>query len=170
VIEREAGTVERRPKAGDVPLVVAPALVALLTVDAGLAVLGVGLAGLATTTLGVVRGSRRVVTYGGLVLLVSVSVFGATDPRPEALSILLGGALVSWDGAQHVVGLRRQLGSVATVYRSSLVHLGITLSVVTVTGTVAVGVLRAASGLGTVTALMPLVIGVLALLFVLDRP
>lgn len=113
--------------------------------------------------VGLARASRRLVTAGAAGLLVGVGVAGALGGGPEPLLVALVGTALAWDSADHGIGVGEHLGREADSTRVVAVHAAGTLAVATLAAGVGYGVYRAASGGQPVTAVVFLLVGVVAL-------
>jgi hypothetical protein len=103
------------------------------------------------------------VTLGAVGLFGGVLLAGAQGGGPEALVLGLLGTVVAWDVGEHAVGLGEQLGREATTTRSELVHAAASLAVGAAGATLGYGVFLVAAGGQPTTALVFLLIGVVAL-------
>lgn len=100
----------------------------LAVAPAGTTALGPALFGLALLAIGAVRGRRRPVTAGAVLLFAGVLVASVGG---LAAGLALGGALaslVAWDVATFGIELDEQLGGDAKTARVEVVHLGTTLA------------------------------------------
>ncbi len=126
---------------------------ALSAAGVGVVVLGVGL----------LVGGRRAVTAGGVALFAAVVFGGVAGSGPELLLVGLLAAVFAWDVGENAIGLGEQLGRETDTTRVELVHAASTLSVGAVATAVGYGAYRAAGGGQPVTALVFLLLGVVAL-------
>lgn len=157
-------TVTHRPPWLSVAVSLFAAVVACASValsrPVGLAPAALGVLALAA---GLSLGARRGVTLGAVGLFGGVLLAGAQGGGPEALVLGLLGTVVAWDVGEHAVGLGEQLGREATTTRSELVHAAASLAVGAAGATLGYGVFLVAAGGQPTTALVFLLIGVVAL-------
>ena len=136
------------------------------------ALLASGALGVAFLGAGAFRGVRRHVTYGGLGLLLAVLIAGVGAPglAPPA-PLLLGfvGAVLSWDVAEHGIGVGEQLGRETDTARIIAVHAAITLLVGALGAGLGYGFFVAAAGGQPISALVLLLVGALALVAAVRR-
>ena len=125
--------------------------------------LAAGGAGLLLVTLGSLRPIPRLVTIGVGVLVVGVAAGGVFGASPESLVVATLGAILAWDYGQFGIEVGRQLGRDAGTSRLLLAHAATSLIVGVVAIAVAYGVFWGASGGQPVTALVFLLLGVVAL-------
>jgi len=146
----------------------------LATLAAGLSVtaLGVGGAplalaaggvGLVAVAVGAARPIPRLLTVGTGALVVAVAAAGVFGASPESLVVATLCALLAWDYGQFGVEVGQQVGRDAETRRLVLTHAATSLLVGVAAITVAYGVFWGASGGQPVTALVFLLLGVVAL-------
>lgn len=151
-----------------------PALALSLTSLAGLVTvaavaLGGGLAaapgalGLVALVPALLRGSRRLLGIATLGLFGGVFLAGLQGAPAEPLLVAAVGGVLVWDVGEHGIGVGDQLGREADSGRVVLVHAAASLSVGAVTAGVGYGAFLAAAGGQPVTALVFLLLGVVAL-------
>ncbi|KTG10662.1 hypothetical protein AUR64_08030 [Haloprofundus marisrubri] len=126
---------------------------ALAAAAIGVVVLGIGL----------VAGGRRAVTAGGVALFAAVVFGGLAGSGPELLLVGLLAAVFAWDVGENAIGIGEQLGRETDTARAELVHAASTLVVGVVATVLGYGAYRAAGGGQPVTALVFLLLGVVAL-------
>lgn len=145
-----------------VSLLAAAVAVASLAVAAALAlpVAGVGVLGLAAGLLG---GRRRWVTGGSVGLFVAALLAGVQGAPPEPLLVALLGTVVAWDVGEHGVGLGEQLGREARSRRAVAVHAAAATAVGAAATVLGYGGYLAVSGGQPTTAVVFLLVGVVAL-------
>ncbi|WP_224447635.1 DUF7519 family protein [Haloprofundus salilacus] len=120
-------------------------------------------AGVVVLAGGLLVGARRVVTAGGLALFAAVVFGGIAGSGPELLLVGLLAAVFAWDVGENGIGIGEQLGRETDTTRAELVHAASTLVVGTVATVFGYGAYRAAGGGQPVTALVFLLLGVVAL-------
>ncbi|WP_458206630.1 DUF7519 family protein [Haladaptatus sp. NG-SE-30] len=122
-----------------------------------------GLLGLLFVALGVVRGSRRVVTIGSFTLLLGVLAGGLVAAPPE---LLLPGAMatvLAWDFGEQAINVGEQLGREAATQTLELTHAAASTVVAVSAGGVGYGLYLLGAGGQPMTALVFLLIAALAL-------
>lgn len=130
------------------------------TASAGLPVAALGVVVLA---VGLFRGSRRLVTAGGVFLFAALLLAGAAGASPAALVLGVLFAVLAWDVGEHGIVVGEQLGREADTTRVELAHAAVTLAVGATATAVGYGLYRAAAGGQPVTALVFLLLGLVAL-------
>lgn len=136
------------------------------------ALFAAGALGLVALAAGAFRGVRRYVTLGGVGLFAAVLVAGVgargLAPSPP---LLLGfvGAAVAWDVGEHGVVVGEQLGRETDTARLVVVHAAASLVVGAFAAGLGYGVFAAATGGQPVSALVLLLVGLLALVAAVRR-
>lgn len=122
-----------------------------------------GILGLLALTGGVVRGSRRAVTLGGVALFVGVLAAGVGNAGPEPLLFGTAAAVLAWDFGEHAITVGEQLGRAAPTERGELAHAA--ASTFVATSAIAAGYLvyGAATGGQPMAALVLLLVAAVAL-------
>jgi hypothetical protein len=156
---------DRRPPplAATLAVLAAVAAVAALAVAGGLLALGVGVFGLVGVAVGSFRPAPRLLGVGVTGLVVGVAAAGVGGAAAESLVVATLGSVLAWDYGQFGVEVGRQVGRAAETRRLILAHGATSLLVGVAAVTVAYGVFRAAAGGQPVTALVFLLLGVVAL-------
>jgi hypothetical protein len=131
--------------------------------------LPVALLGVTVLGVGVYRSSRRGVTVGAGALLAAAVVSGVRGAGPEPLLVGVLGSLVAWDVAEHGIGVGEQLGRETDTRRVELVHAASSLLVGSAGGAVGYLVFSLSAGGQPVSALVFLLVGVVALVAALRR-
>jgi hypothetical protein len=156
--------VTRAPPRLSIGMATAAALLGLVSVAlASVAGAGVAAVGLAVVVVGLVRGRRRWLTAGAVGLFAGVLVAGARGSPPEPLLVGLLGAALAWDVGEHGIGVGEQLGREADTTRVEVVHAAASTAVGTGGVVLGYGVFLVATGGQPVTALVFLLVGVVAL-------
>ncbi len=122
-----------------------------------------GLLGLLLVAVGVVRGSRRLVTIGGFVLLAGILAGSLASAPPE---LLLPGAIatvLAWDFGEQAINVGEQLGREANTQTLEIMHAASSTIVGIAAGALGYSVYLAGGGGKPVTALVFLLIAMLAL-------
>ncbi|MCO8247041.1 MULTISPECIES: hypothetical protein [unclassified Haladaptatus] len=122
-----------------------------------------GLFGLLFVAIGVVRGSRRLVTTGGFVLLAGILAGSLVAAPPE---LLIPGAIatvLAWDFGEQAINVGEQLGREADTQTLEIMHAASSTIVGVAAGALGYGVYLAGGGGKPVTALVFLLIAMLAL-------
>jgi len=159
-----------RPSALSTSLAVLAASASLLATGlSDPAALAAGVPGVACVGAGSLRGSRRLVSLGGLALTGGVIVAGLAGGGPEVLLLGALAALVAWDVAEHGIGVGDHLGRETETARIELVHAAATLLVGVLAAGVGYGVYRGVAGGQPVTAVVFLLVGVVATVAALRR-
>ena len=123
----------------------------------------IGFTGLLLVAAGVVRGWRRAVTLGALLLLGGVVAAGLESASAPALLVGTAATVLAWDLGEQAVNVGEHLGRVATTRRLEAVHAA-TSGLVAVGGiAVGYGLFLAATGRQPVPALVVLLAAGLAL-------
>jgi hypothetical protein len=157
-------TVTRKPPRLSVGLSAVAALVGLSGVAlASVAGAGVAAVGFLGVVVGLALARRRWLTGGAVGLFAGVVVAGARGSPPEPLLVGLLGAALAWDVGEHGIGVGEQLGREADTTRVELVHAAASTAVGTGGVVLGYGVYLVATGGQPVTALVFLVVGVVAL-------
>ena len=112
---------------------------------------------------GVVRGSRRLVTVGSFVVLVGVLFGGLNAASPELLLPGTIATVLAWDFGEQAINVGEQLGREADTERLELSHAAASTVVAVATGGVGYGIYLAGAGDQPVTALVFLLVAVVAL-------
>jgi hypothetical protein len=161
----EADGLDRRPPTLAATLAVLAAALAVIALAPGGApvALGLGVVGLLGVSVGAFRPSPRLLTVGAGALVLGIAAAGAFGSSPESLLVATLGALLAWDTGQFGVEVGEQVGRAAETRRLVLAHAAASLLVGVAGATVAYGVFRAASGGQPITALVFLLLGVVAL-------
>lgn len=126
-----------------------------------------GLVSLAVLVASLLTVSPRLCRLAGGVFVLAVAAGGVTGAGGAPL---VGGtilAVVSWDVADHGLGLARHVGREAGSTRNELVHAAGSLAVGTVAGALAFGAFLVAGGGQPATALVFLLLGGIVLLVAL---
>lgn len=121
------------------------------------------LLGLLFVTVGVVRGTRRFVTIGGFALLVGILAGSLVSAPPE---LLIPGAIatvLAWDFGEQAINVGEQLGREADTQTLEIMHAASSTVVGVAAGGIGYGMYLAGSGGQPMTALVFLLIAVLAL-------
>jgi hypothetical protein len=157
--------IDRRPPTLGATLAVLAAGVAVTALAVGGApvALGLGVVALVAVAAGSFRPSPRLLTVGAAVLVAGVAAAGAFGGTPESLVVAALGAILAWDYGQFGIEVGEQLGRAADSRRLLLAHAATSLLVGVAAIVVAYGVFRAAAGGQPVTALVFLLLGVVAL-------
>lgn len=124
---------------------------------------GVAAVGVVLFAVAVVRGTRRLLTGGAVLLLASVLYAGVFGTGVSALVVALWLGIVAWDVGEHAIGVGEQLGRGADSRRVELVHLAGATFVGAMATVVGYGAYRASTGGQPVVALVFLLLGVVAL-------
>lgn len=103
-------------------LALATGLACTLSLVGSVASLTIGLLGLVTLGLGLVRGSRAVVTLGGTGLFCGVVLSGLAGAPAGIVVFATAAAVVAWDIATFGIGVGEELGRAASTGRLELVH------------------------------------------------
>lgn len=122
-----------------------------------------GLLGLLVIAVGVARGSRRLLTIGAFVLLVGILSGSLVSAPPE---LLLPGAIatvLAWDFGEQAINVGEQLGREANTQTLEIMHAASSTIVGIAAGALGYGVYLAGGGGQPVTALVFLLIAMLAL-------
>ncbi len=163
-------TVTRAPSAPSGSVALLAGAVSLLGSTLGAAdALPVAVLGVAVLAAGVYRASRRAVTVGAGALLLAVVVSGVRGAGPEPLLVGVLGSLVAWDVAEHGIGVGEQLGRETETRRGELVHAASSVLVGTAGAAVGYLVYSLSAGGQPVSALVFLLVGVVALVAALRR-
>jgi len=119
--------------------------------------------GLVVLAVGLLRGSRRLVTNGGGVLLVGVLYAGYTGAPP--LLVLVGALMgvLAWDAASNAISVGEQLGTESSTARGEVVHVTSSFLVGMLAVAVGYAVYLAAAGRQPIAAVFLLVVGAIAL-------
>jgi len=167
----EVATVDERPTTLSAWLAVAFAsVVAASALEADpLAAVAAAPGVLLVGTAGAV-GSRRALSAGAAILFVAVLVAGTLGGGP--LPVLVGtvAAVLAWDVADHGLDLGRRVGRDAGTARNELVHAAGGTVVGAVGGAIGYGVFVGAAAGQPVTAVVFLLVGVIALASALSSP
>lgn len=126
-------------------------------------------AGVILVLVGCLRATRRVVTWGGGLLLLGTLVAGVRGASVESLLVALLASVLAYDVAEHGIGIGEQLGREAETGRLVGVHAAATLAVGVVGAGFGYGVYTAAGGGQPVTALVLLLLSGVALVAALRR-
>lgn len=162
--------IDRSPAVVSTTLAVGAGVVSLLGSALGsLAGVPPAAVGLLVLGVGLVRGSRRILTAGAGLLFVGVLLAGASGAGPEPLVVGTLGAVLAWDVGENGIGVGAQLGREADTRRVELVHAASSLAVGAVTAALGYGVYLAAASGQPLTALVFLLFGAVLLVSVLDR-
>ena len=158
---------DRRPPTLAVTLALSAAGVAVAAVLLGGSALAVAPAavGLLAILGGTAVASRRILTLGAVSLLAAVVLGAAVAPGlgAEATLVAVVGALLAWDVGQHGIEIGEQIGRTVPSARLVLVHVAGSLLVGTVAAAFAYGVFVVAAAGQPVTAVVFLLLGVVAL-------
>ncbi len=130
--------------------------------------LALGAAGLLTLWVGLLRGTRPVVTTGAFGLFVASVVAGA---QAAPVVPVLGGvvlAVVTWDAGTNAISIGDQLGRSPDTTRIEVVHTAATLTVGTLTAAGGYAIYRFATGGQPVAAVAFLLVGAVLLIATLD--
>lgn len=165
---RTAPVDRRPPRLGQV-LAIGAGLVGVAAAGVGSSVGGLGAAGgLLVLGGGLHVGSRRAVSVGALALLGGQLYAGLAGAPPAALLVGVAATTLAWDLGGVAIDLGAELGREAIAWRPQVVHAAGSLAVATTVSGVGYGVFLAALGGQTVTALLLLLLGGLALVAALD--
>ncbi|WP_435152680.1 DUF7519 family protein [Haladaptatus sp. DFWS20] len=122
-----------------------------------------GVLGLVLVALGVVRGSRKIVTTGSFALLVGVLAGGLGTAPPELLIPGTIATVLAWDFGEQAINVGEQLGREADTQTLELMHAAASTVVAISAGGVGYGIYLLGSGGQPMTALVFLLIAALAL-------
>lgn len=81
-----------------------------------------GVAGVVMLLFGVLRGSRRAVTAGALLVFGGVVAAGLGDAPAASLLVGTAAAVIAWDLGEHAINVGEQLGRAASTRNGELVH------------------------------------------------
>jgi len=165
----EIDTFDPRPGRASVALTTVAALVAVLASAATLPAAAAGLVGVVLLPIGVLRGSRLLHRLGSAGLFAAVLLAGAAGSPPITMLVAAGAAVVAWDAGEHGIGLGRQLGSAATMWRAQGLHTVATVAVGAVVAIVGYLVYEVASSGQPTTAVVLLLVAAILFTFLLDR-
>ena len=150
--------------------VFAAAAISVVTLVLGFyAVLSVPFGGLAlcAAAVAVVRGWRRAAVWAG-VLLFGGAVAAAVENAPTLVVLVgAGGAVVAWDLLDNAISLGEQLGREADTRRTEVVHAGGSVAVALGVAAGSYGLYSVAGGGKPLSALVFLLVAVVALTSVL---
>lgn len=161
--------VDRRPPRLGQAMAIGAGLLGLAAAGLGSSIGALAAAGgLIVLGGGLLTGSRRAVSVGALALLGGLLYAGLAGAPPTALLVGLAATTLAWDLGGFAIDIGAELGREAVAWRPQLVHAAGSLAVaVTVMG-VGYAVFLVALGGQTVTALLLLLLGGLALVATLD--
>ncbi|MCO8266472.1 hypothetical protein NKF06_07720 [Haloferax sp. AB510] len=128
-----------------------------------------GLVATVALAAGLFRGSRRIVDAAGGLFFLSLLFAGASGAGTEALLLAALGSILAWDLAENARSIGEHLGRETDTLRLELVHAAATLVVLAVGAAVVYGADRAAAGGQPITAVVLLLVGVVALVTVVTR-
>lgn len=156
----------RKPTRRNTVASLTAAVVALVAIGSGSPAGGLfGLIGLGLLALGLHRGARLAVDFGGGVLFIGVILGGLQGLSPEATVIGAVGTLLAWDLANSAVELGEQLGRETSTDRLEAVHIITSLAVGLLSATIGYGVFvysGAGYSLGVVVLLILAVVFLIA--------
>lgn len=158
------GTIDRSPARVSqlLSIIAASVAVGASALFGGVGALG-GILGLLFVAVGVVRGSRRLVTVGSFVLLLGILAGSLVAAPPE---LLIPGAIatvLAWDFGEQAINVGEQLGREADTQTLEVMHAASSTVIGITAGGVGYGMYLAGSGGQPVTALVLLLIAALAL-------
>ncbi|WP_058365955.1 DUF7519 family protein [Haloparvum sedimenti] len=155
--------IDRRPPMASV---VAGTVFALLSVLACAAASAQGAlvatVGLLALVVGLVRASRRALTWSVALYVAGFVVAGLSGADPAPLVAAAVALTLAWDAADHALSLGEHVGRDARSRRNQFVHAGTNALVGLLTGGVAYGTYVAATGGQPVAALVFLLLGAVA--------
>ncbi|SIQ88917.1 hypothetical protein SAMN05421858_0703 [Haladaptatus litoreus] len=122
-----------------------------------------GALGLVLVALGVVRGSRRLVTSGSFALLAGVLSGGLAAAPPELMIPGTMATVLAWDFGEQAINVGEQLGREADTQTLEIMHAAASTVIAISAGGVGYGMYLLGSGGQPMTALVFLLIAALAL-------
>ena len=125
--------------------------------------------GLLVLAVGLVMGTRRLLTLGGAGLLVGVLVAGLGAASAATLLLGVAATVLAWDVGGFAVDLGAELGREADTHRVEVVHATGSAAVALATAGLGYGVYLTAGGSQPVAALLLLLLAGVVLLATLDR-
>ncbi|QGN06159.1 hypothetical protein Hrd1104_01850 [Halorhabdus sp. CBA1104] len=110
------------PSRFGVAMTLLPAVVCLVSISGNGAGFVLAIAGTLGALVGVERGRRLVLGVGVAGLFASVLVAGVAGYDPTLVAVAGSGAVLTWDIAEHAIGIARQLGTGPDRRRLLLAH------------------------------------------------
>lgn len=90
----------------------------------------VGLVGMIGVISGIRRGSRNILTLGGLGLLIGVVLVGLLGAHPVLLLIGVIAVALTWDIGENAITIGERLGREAETHQIEITHLAATTGIV----------------------------------------
>ncbi|ELZ74714.1 hypothetical protein C455_17267 [Haloferax larsenii JCM 13917] len=118
---------------------------------------------------GLTRGSRRILDAAGGIYVLALLLGGLGDAGSEVLLLAAIASILAWDIAENALSVGDHLGRETDTTRLEVVHAATTLVVLTVGAGMVFAIGTAASGGQPITAVVLLLVGVIALVAGLRR-
>ena len=122
-----------------------------------------GGAGFLLVLVGVLRGSRRAITFGAVALLVAALLGGLASPAPHLLLPGVMATVLAWDIGEQAINVGEQLGRAAETTQLEAAHAAGSTVVAVGAGGLGYGIFLGASGGQPVTALVFLLLAAVVL-------
>ncbi|WP_121821959.1 DUF7519 family protein [Halostella salina] len=116
-----------------------------------------------TATVTTFAGWRRAAALTGVLLFLAAMVAGFLSAPDAVVVVIAGGAVVAWDLLDNAIGLGEQVGREADTSRAELAHAAGSVGVGVVVTVVSYGLYRVSGGGQPLSALVLLLLGVVAL-------
>lgn len=155
-------TLDRSPARISAGIAIGFALLGALTLPSTVLV-GIGLLGALLVGAGAVRGTRRTVGHGTLLLLGGVLIGGSQGAPPEPLVLCTLLALLAWDAGRYGITIGEQLGREAETAHIELAHSALNTGIGAAGGGLGYAMYRVITGEQPVAALLLLLFGAVIL-------
>lgn len=159
---------DESPSVTGLTLTVVPAIVAVLASTSSPMASIVGILGVVVLTAGVRNASRKLLTFGVIVLFGAVLVAGASAAPLAFVLVGAGATIVAWDAGTNAITVGRQLGAAAETRRLEVVHSLVTAAVATAVGAVGYGAFWLTNGGQSTAAVALLLLAALLFSYLLD--